>query len=1026
MKQGKDAGKLTKADLNELVIKEKDLFVKHYHWLESHLPDHFFQEISQEELLLIIHHLDHFPQNNFSSHIQFAHRSIVLSLDAPEADIHVLERFLDRGIRNYRSYISTQPVPFLGATQKLKISLLHFTEYESEPCSNMDENEIRALYHLLKADHEMLDYTAFYELVKHINPLFLSSLSSSELKIAVHLYLRAQTRDHCQYHLDKETLKETKKVPSCPTHLIAAWKNTPKACFVYKIAKAIYRHGLAMHYVNVTYICHKENSPVLLMSLGLAEANHEAKKKPDMDDFLKELVTLKYFPHQDLVEHSLVDKGFISGNQGNLLRCLINMIHQTLLHADLNLYSHANVEEAFYRHPELTRSFMELFSLRFHPHEHHQQKYKEYREKLIEHVAKLDTGHELYDKRRKEIFRQALNLIGYCLKTNYYRNNKSAFSFRFDPKYLSNLPFDYKEKFPEIPYAVFFIQGMHFMSFHIRFKDIARGGLRTLIPKKSEQYYIECNNIFSEGYNLAYTQQKKNKDIPEGGSKAIILLEPLEHLAAENKIFLQELAKTSFSNEEKEEKTQIYLKQRQTELVYGAQRAFVHSLITLTNYSEDKVLRAKDIVDYYGKPEYIYLGPDENMSNFMLEWIADYSVTCHYPLGKAFISSKPSCGINHKEYGVTSLGVNVYMEEVLAFLDIDPTTQPFTVKMTGGPDGDVAGNQILNLYHYFPNTAKLLTLIDGSGLIYDPEGLDLEILYHLFREGKPISFYPTEKLHSKGFLLSVARKKEDGPYSQKTLLYENVAGKLEEKWLSSSEMNHLLRHHVHQTPTDIFIPAGGRPRTLNATNFKDFLDAEEKPTAKAIVEGANLYLTQEARYELEKRGVLIIKDSSANKGGVICSSLEVLTALTMPEKDFIKYKSILMPQILDHIKHKARDEAKLLLRTYAETQEPLTSISERVSEKINGFTYELLDYLEDKVLEKDPHNPLMRCLIAYCLPFLQQNYLEAILHQIPGMHQKAMISCFIASKLVYTKGLSWAPSIIDILPLIAQEIPLED
>lgn len=238
-------------------------------------------------------------------------------------------------------------------------------------------------------------------------------------------------------------------------------------------------------------------------------------------------------------------------------------------------------------------------------------------------------------------------------------------------------------------------------------------------------------------------------------------------------------------------------------------------------------------------------------------------------------------------------------------------------------------------------------------------------------------------------------------------------------------MNQLLRHYVHQTPTDIFIPAGGRPRTLNGLNFHDFLDAQEKPTAKAIVEGANLYLTQEARYELEKRGVLIIKDSSANKGGVICSSLEVLTALTMPEKDFIQYKSILMPQILDHIKQKAREEARLLLKTYAETGEPLTKVSEAISEKINNFTYELLDYLEDKTLAKDPSNPLMRCLIAYCLPFLQKNYLEAILHQIPDMHQKAMISCFIAAKLVYTKGLSWAPSIVDILPLIAQEIPLE-
>ena len=31
---------------------------------------------------------------------------------------------------------------------------------------------------------------------------------------------------------------------------------------------------------------------------------------------------------------------------------------------------------------------------------------------------------------------------------------------------------------------------------------------------------------YNEAYNLAYAQQLKNKDIPEGGSKAVILMEP--------------------------------------------------------------------------------------------------------------------------------------------------------------------------------------------------------------------------------------------------------------------------------------------------------------------------------------------------------------------------------------------------------------------------------------------------------------------------------------------------------------------
>ena len=38
-------------------------------------------------------------------------------------------------------------------------------------------------------------------------------------------------------------------------------------------------------------------------------------------------------------------------------------------------------------------------------------------------------------------------------------------------------------------------------------------------------------------------------------------------------------------------------------------------------------------------------------------------------------------------------------------------------------------------------------------------------------------------------------------------------------------------------------PAAGRPRTLGDTNYKDFLDETGKPTARGIIEGANLYLT---------------------------------------------------------------------------------------------------------------------------------------------------------------------------------------
>jgi glutamate dehydrogenase len=43
-------------------------------------------------------------------------------------------------------------------------------------------------------------------------------------------------------------------------------------------------------------------------------------------------------------------------------------------------------------------------------------------------------------------------------------------------------------------------------------------------------------------------------------------------------------------------------------------------------------------------------------------------------------------------------------------------------------------------------------------------------------------------------------------------------------------------------------------------------------------------LTQQARIYLEQRGVVVFKDSSANKGGVTSSSLEVLAGLSLNDQ----------------------------------------------------------------------------------------------------------------------------------------------
>ena len=58
--------------------------------------------------------------------------------------------------------------------------------------------------------------------------------------------------------------------------------------------------------------------------------------------------------------------------------------------------------------------------------------------------------------------------------------------------------------------------GRDFVGFHTRFRDVARGGIRLVMSRDVAAYERNFATLFDECYNLSYTQQNKNKDIPEG------------------------------------------------------------------------------------------------------------------------------------------------------------------------------------------------------------------------------------------------------------------------------------------------------------------------------------------------------------------------------------------------------------------------------------------------------------------------------------------------------------------------------
>ena len=960
---------LSPQDLKVAISTESKEFEHALRWLEDHLPPGFLDEVDGKTRIIIARNLMSFALQDRFMPIHFKHKIIVLCMDAPDADLKILKECQDIGIKYYRAFVSNEPPPG-EKSGNLRIALVYFRD--GDHGEKLDLKRIDELFALVHKKNKEVSKEEFESILHQLTARFVRAMNDERLVTALDMFFRAKTRNQCQYEV-----RENKEAPSL--QIVMAWRNVPKAGFHYLLAKMIHRHGLALQKVVAADI-----NNILVLSLGLHGIDGKTvKETTDIGDFLRELCLLK-FENEDEIGK------YFPGNEGHLVRNMASFVHQTLLYTDPNLYSYAHVAEGLYRHPELTRQLTHLFGTKFEQGD--LELYKTLKKEFLAALDKIDTGQAINDARRRTILTQTLSFIDHTLKTNFYCHNKSAFSFRLDPKYLD------REKFPEPPFGIFFIRGLYFLGFNIRFRDLARGGVRTVMPERMEQYFNERNNIFSEGYNLALTQQKKNKDIPEGGAKTAILLKPMDVFAREEMIFKREMEANGIDPKVQDEKLKIYRRDHRLEFLYSSQRAFISALVTLVNCDEDGALRNKSVIDYYKRPEYIYLGPDENMSNEMILWIANYAVARNYKPGRSFMSSKPGAGINHKEYGVTSYGVNVYMHETLLALGIDPEKQTFTVKISGGPDGDVAGNQLLNLHRFYPKTAKLLALTDGSGTIYEPNGLDLSEMAKLFEEGLPIRNYPSEKLSEKGFLLDLRTKK-----GEETLCYRNK----KQEWLSSNEANHLFRTNVHQVKTDMFIPAGGRPKTLNDNNYTEYLDTNGKPTSKAIVEGANLYLTPGARRALEKLGVLIMKDSSCNKGGVICSSFEVLAGLTMTEEEFLNNKTTYVKEVLEIIRQAAYNEARLLLDTHKKTGQFLTDISEKISERINLY--------KDLLLEKlQLTEALNRYLIAYCPPILQTKFKDRIL-ALPEIHKKAIIACYLGAHTVYKHGLDRIYSIEELI-----------
>ncbi|PLB35532.1 glutamate dehydrogenase (NAD(+)) [Aspergillus candidus] len=534
-------------------------------------------------------------------------------------------------------------------------------------------------------------------------------------------------------------------------------------------------------------------------------------------------------------------------------------------------------------------------------------------------------------------------------KTNFFTPTKVALSFRLNPDFLP------EHEYPQPLYGMFLVISSEFRGFHLRFRDIARGGIRIVKSRNKEAYSINARSLFDENYNLANTQQRKNKDIPEGGAKGVILLD-VNH---------QDKAAVAFEK-------------------------YIDSIMDLLLPPVSPGIK-DPIVDLHGQDEILFMGPDENTAE-LVDWATEHARNRGAPWWKSFFTGKsPKLGgIPHDTYGMTTLSVRQYVLGIYRKLNIDPST--VRKLQTGGPDGDLGSNEILL------SNEKYTAIVDGSGVLVDPQGLDHPELVRLAKKRVTISEYDVSKLSPEGYRVLVDES--------------NIK-------LPSGELVHngmIFRNTFHlrsDQPYDVFVPCGGRPESIDLSTVGRLIQ-DGKCVIPHMVEGANLFITQDAKLRLEQAGCVLFKDASANKGGVTSSSLEVLASLSFDDEAFVENMCVrddgtvptfyrqYVQQVQETIKQNATLEFEAIWREHQQTGLMRSVLSDKLSVAITKLDEELQNTeLWDNV-------ELRRSTLGSALPklLLDKIGLDVILERVPENYLRAIFGSYLASRFVYEYGSS--------------------
>ena len=608
-------------------------------------------------------------------------------------------------------------------------------------------------------------------------------------------------------------------------------------------------------------------------------------------------------------------------------------------------YTASTTVLALAHYPRITELLISLFYTRFDPSL--KMSMKKRKDEVKQICATIeDSLVEVSNANEDAIFRHYLNLICATLRTNFFQPAGDVITLKFDAQLVQGIP-------EPKPLREIFVHAKEFQACHLRFGQVARGGLR---------FSDRTEDLRTEILGLAKAQQVKNAVIvPLGAKGGFVLKNP-----------------PSDRNTYLEKGVACY-------------RRFIGAMLDITdNRVGEKIIHPSHVIRYDEDDPYLVVAADKGTATFS-DYANEIAVEKGFWLQDAFASGG-SNGYDHKKMGITARGAWESVKRHFREREHDTQSQPFDVVGIGDMSGDVFGNGML-----LSEKIRLIAAFNHLHIFIDPEP-DCDIS---FKERKRLftTPYTTWKDYNAQYI-----SKGGGIFerAKKTL---TISKEIMQRFDIPTKVltPNALIGYILKSQTDLlwfggigtYIKASTEThaQASDRTNDTIRIDASDV-RAKVIGEGANLGMTQKARIEFALNGGKCNTDAIDNSAGVDCSDHEVNIKILLNEK--VSNEEISFKERNQILKKMTKNVAQLVLSHNIRQNDALAFALQHAHSNLpthaemmtklesEGFLNRAIEFLPDEQeIERRQSmglgltSPELSVLLAYDKNYIYKNLLDS-------------------------------------------------